>query len=86
MISQTGDATMGFIAGLVRDNFPVFERLKKESMLAPEDLLRVGRHFNAGIGPEQKLGADMLLHVAKKHAKGKAGEEARLMIRSEGLA
>ncbi len=86
VISQTGDATMGFIAGLVRDNFPVFERLKKESMLAPEDLLRVGRHFNAGIGPEQKFGADMLLHVAKKHAKGKAGEEARLMIRSEGLA
>ena len=77
---------MGFIAGLVRDQFPVFDRLKKESMLHPEDLLRVGRHFNASIGPEQRLGADMLLHVAKKHAKAQAGEEARLMIRAEGLA
>ena len=86
VISQTGDATMGFIAGLAREQFPVFERLKKESMLRAEDLLRVGRHFNAGIGPEQRLGADMLLFVAKKHAKAKAGEEARLMIRAEGLA
>ena len=85
VISHTGDATMGFIAGLVRDGFPVFERLKKESMLQPEDLLRVGRHFNASIGPEQRFGTEMLLHVAKKHAKAKAGEEARMMIRSEGL-
>ncbi|MCA8956658.1 MAG: hypothetical protein KDC87_11345 [Planctomycetes bacterium] len=84
-ISYTGDATMGFIAGLVRDGFPVFERLKKETMLQPDDLLRVGRHFSAGIGPEQRLGADMLMHVAKKHPKAKAGEEARLMIRTEGL-
>lgn len=86
IISQTGDATMGFIAGLVRDSFPVLERLKKESMLHPEDLLRVGRHFSGGIGPEQKFGAEMLEYVAKKHAKAKAGEEALMMIRSEGLA
>ncbi|MEE2887570.1 MAG: hypothetical protein VX951_09075 [Planctomycetota bacterium] len=85
MISYTGDATMGFIAGLVRSNFPVFERLKKESMLQPEDLLRVGRHFNASIGPEQRFGTDILVYVAQKHAKAKAGEEARLMIRTEGL-
>jgi hypothetical protein len=84
-IRFTGDATMGFIAGLVRDSFPVFERLKKESMLDPEDLLRVGRHFNASIGPEQRFGTDMLVYVAKKHARAKAGEEARMMIRTEGL-
>ena len=34
----------------------------------------------------ENLGADMLLFVAKKHAKARAGEEARLMIRAEGLA
>lgn len=85
VISHTGDATMGYIAALVRDEFPVFERLKKESMLEPEDLLRVGRHFNAGIGAEQRMGAEMLAFVAEKHAKAKAGEEARMMIRSEGL-
>ncbi len=85
VISYTGDATMGFIAGLVRIDFPVFDRLKKESMLRPEDLLRVGRHFNASIGPEQRFGTDMLVYVAQKHAKAKAGEEARMMIRTEGL-
>lgn len=85
VISYTGDATMGFIAGLVRSNFPVFERLKKESMLQAEDLLRVGRHFNASIGPEQRFGTDILVYVAQKHAKAKAGEEARMMIRTEGL-
>ena len=66
--------------------FPLFERLKKESMLQPEDLLRVGRHFNGSIGPEQRFGGEVLHYVAKKHAKAKVGEEARMMIRAEGLA
>ncbi|MHC4078216.1 MAG: HEAT repeat domain-containing protein, partial [Planctomycetota bacterium] len=82
---HTGDATMGYIAGLVRDGFPVLDRLKKESMLEPEDLLRVGRHFNESIGPERRFGTELLRHVADKHAKLKAGEEARMMIRSAGL-
>jgi HEAT repeat protein len=82
---HTGDATMGYIAGLVRDGFPVLDRLKKESMLEPEDLLRVGRHFNESIGPERRFGTELLRHVAEKHGKVKAGEEARMMIRTAGL-
>ncbi len=82
---HTGDATMGYIAGLVRDGFPVLDRLKKESMLEPEDLLRVGRHFNESIGPERRFGTELLRYVAEKHGKLKAGEEARMMIRSAGL-
>ena len=82
---HTGDATMGYIAGLVRDGFPALDRLKKESMLEPEDLLRVGRHFNESIGPERRFGTELLRHVAEKHGKLKAGEEARMMIRSAGL-
>ena len=82
---HTGDATMGYIAGLVRDGFPVLERLKKESMLEPEDLLRVGRHFNESIGPERRFGTELLRYVAEKHGKVKAGEEARMMIRTAGL-
>ena len=76
---------MGYIAGLVRDGFPVLDRLKKESMLEPEDLLRVGRHFNESIGPERRFGTELLRHVAEKHGKVKAGEEARMMIRAAGL-
>lgn len=82
---HTGDATMGYIAGLVRDGFPVLERLKKESMLEPEDLLRVGRHFNESIGSERRFGTELLRYVAEKHGKVKAGEEARMMIRAAGL-
>lgn len=85
MSQHTGDATMGYIAGLVRDGFPVLERLKKESMLEPEDLLRVGRHFNESIGPERRFGTQLLRYVAEKHGKVKAGEEARMMIRTAGL-
>lgn len=85
MSQHTGDATMGYIAGLVRDGFPVLDRLKKESMLEPEDLLRVGRHFNESIGPERRFGTELLRHVAEKHGKVKAGEEARMMIRTAGL-
>ncbi len=85
LTSHTGDATMGYVAMLVREDFPVFDRLKKESMLEPEDLLRVGRHFNESIGPERRFGTDLLRHLAEKHAKLQAGEEARMMIRSEGI-
>jgi hypothetical protein len=31
------------------------------------------------------LGTDMLVYVAEKYPKDKAGEEARMMIRTEGL-
>ncbi len=85
MTLHTGDATMGYIAALVRDGFPVLDRLKKESMLEPEDLLRVGRHFNESIGPERRFGTELLRYVADKHGKVKAGEEARMMIRAAGL-
>ncbi len=54
-------------------------------MLEPEDLLRVGRHFNESIGPERRFGTELLRHVADKHGKVKAGEEARMMIRAAGL-
>ena len=80
-----GDATMGHLAILVRDQFPCFERLKKESMLKPEDLLRIGRHFSERVGNERRFGAEMLHHVAEKHGRLRAGEEARMMIRSAGL-
>ncbi len=80
-----GDATMGHLAILVRDQFPCFERLKKESMLKPEDLLRIGRHFSERVGNERRFGAEVLHHVAEKHGRVRAGEEARLTLRSEGL-
>lgn len=81
----TGDATMGYFARLVRDGFPVLDRLKKESMVTPEDLLRVGQHFTEAVGEERRFGAQLLHHLADKHARRRAGEEARSVLRAEGL-
>ena len=82
---QTGDATMGYIAGLVRDGFPILDRLKKEAMVPPNAKLRVGSHFADAVGVERRFGADLLHHVADKHSRDRVGEEARLMLRAEGL-
>ena len=83
--TSSGDATMGHFAKLVRDGFGLIERLKKESQLAPEALLRVGRHFADGVQVERRFGADLLEYVASKHSRARAGEEARLIMRAEGL-
>ncbi|MCA8941066.1 MAG: hypothetical protein KDB80_00785, partial [Planctomycetes bacterium] len=80
-----GDATMGYFAALVRDSFPVFDRLRKESTVLPESLLRMGRHFSAGVGNERRFGTDLLQFVAEKHSKQRAGEEAKLALRVGGV-
>ncbi|MDP6929142.1 MAG: hypothetical protein QF412_05510 [Planctomycetota bacterium] len=82
---EVGDATMGLFTPLVREGFPLATRLKKERQLSPESLLRVGRHFASGVALEGQFGAELLQHVAEKHGKHQAGEEARLMLRSADL-
>ena len=80
-----GDATMGHFAMLIRDEFPVLDRLKKESQLSAEALLRVGTHFAGSVGAERRFGGELLKHVAEKHKRIPAGEEARQLLRVEGL-
>ncbi|HLQ36502.1 MAG TPA: HEAT repeat domain-containing protein [Planctomycetota bacterium] len=79
-----GNATMGFFAALVRDDFPLAERLRKESMLGPEALLRLATYFAEAVGPERKFGAELLQHLATR-TKGRAGEQAKLALRAVGL-
>ena len=83
--APAGDATMGYFALLVREGFPVLDRLKRESMVAPDELLRVGEHFTEAVGDERRFGAELLHHVADKHGRRRAGEEARSRLRAEGL-
>jgi hypothetical protein len=82
--TQPGNATMGFFLGLLRDGFPLAERLRKESMVTPEALLRLATYFAETVGPERRFGAEMLQHLATRN-RGRAGEEARLALRSAGL-
>ncbi len=78
-----GNPTMGFFTVLVRKGFPLLERLKKESTLTPEALLRIARHFADSVGEERRFGTEMLRHLATR-TKGRAGDEARVVLRAVG--
>ncbi|MEC9047522.1 MAG: HEAT repeat domain-containing protein [Planctomycetota bacterium] len=80
-----GNSTMGFFAVLIRNDFPLADRLKRESAVKPEMLLRVASHFASAVGAERRFGAELLLHLAER-TKGRAGDEARIALRSAGLA
>jgi HEAT repeat protein len=82
---EPGDATMGYFSGLIRDGFPLFDRLRKESQLSPDDLFKVARHFATGVSVERRFGGELLHFVAQKHARRRVGEEAKTMLRVEGL-
>lgn len=78
-----GNSTMGFFASLVRSGFPLFERLRRESAVTPEMLLRIATHFSLAVGPERRFGTELLQHLAAR-TKGRAGDEARLALRAVG--
>ncbi len=80
-----GSATMGYFASLIRDGFPLLDRLKKEAMLQPEHLVRVGSHFAESVGSERRVGGELLQYVVTKHPRLKAGEHAKLVLRAENL-
>lgn len=78
-----GNSTMGFFASLVRAGFPLFDRLRRESAVTPDMLLRIATHFAAAVGPERRFGTEVLQHLAVR-TKGRAGDEARLALRAVG--
>jgi hypothetical protein len=78
-----GNSTMGFFAALVRNGFPLQERLRKESAVAPEALLRIASHFTDAVGVERRFGTELLQHLATR-TKGRAGDEAKVMLRAVG--
>jgi hypothetical protein len=82
--SAPGNPTMGFFAALVRDGFPLFERLRKENSATPELLLRIATHFSNGVGPERRFGTELLQHLATR-TRGRAGDEAKVALRAVGV-
>lgn len=78
-----GDPTMGFFAALVRSGFPLAERLRKEAAVTPEAMLRVATHFAEAVGVERRFGTDLLQFLATRK-KGRAGDEARVVLRAVG--
>jgi hypothetical protein len=57
--------------------FPLFETLKKEKKLTPEDLFALGFTFAERPGAERDLGKSLLEHVAAKVPRTKIGKSAK---------
>jgi HEAT repeat protein len=57
--------------------FPVFEAIRKERSLAPEDLFSLGFSLAERAGQERGLGIDLLEHVAEKFPRNKVGKNAK---------
>jgi HEAT repeat protein len=57
--------------------YPVFETLKKEKGLAPEDLFALGFSLVERAGRERGLGIDLLEHIAEKFPRNKVGKNAK---------
>lgn len=79
-----GNSTMGFFTVLIRGGFPLFDRLKRESAVKPEMLLRIATYYRSAVGAERRFGTDLLQHLAQR-TKGRAGDEARLALRTAGI-
>jgi hypothetical protein len=58
-------------------SFPVFETLRKEKNLAPEDYFALGFSLVERSGQERGLGIDLLEHVAEKFPRNKIGKSAK---------
>ena len=82
-VGAPGSSTMGFVAALVRGGFPMFDRLRKESAVDAEILLRIATHFATAVGAERRFATELLQHLATR-TKGRAGTEARVALRAVG--
>ncbi|HEV8719725.1 MAG TPA: HEAT repeat domain-containing protein [Candidatus Binatia bacterium] len=65
--------------------YPVFEALKKEKSLAPEDLFALGFGLAERTGQERGLGIDLLEHVAEKFPRNKIGKSAKNKLKLAGV-
>jgi HEAT repeat protein len=57
--------------------YPLFQALKKEKSLAPEDLFSLGFSLVERSGEERNLGRDLLEHLASRFPRNKVGKSAK---------
>jgi len=73
------------LAGLYRGSaYPVFETLRKEKSLTPEELFALGFSLVERTGQERGLGVDLLEHVAEKFPRNKIGKNAKNKLKLIG--
>jgi hypothetical protein len=64
--------------------YPLFETLKKEKSLAPEELFALGFGLAERAGNERDLGRDLLEFIASKFPRNKVGKSAKNKLRLLG--
>jgi len=57
--------------------YPLFEALKKERTLTPEEIFALGFSLAERPGNERSVGKDLLAHIASKFARNKIGKSAK---------
>jgi HEAT repeat protein len=70
-------------------SYPVFETLRKDKSLAPEELFSLGFGLVERSGQERGLGVDLLEHIAEKFPRNKIGKNAKnklKLIQTSGVS
>jgi HEAT repeat protein len=75
--SHRNHPAVELLTDLCRSPYPLFEALKKEKSLAPEDLFSVGFSLVERSGEERSLGRDLLEHLASQFPRNKVGKSAK---------
>jgi len=65
-------------------SYPVFESLRKDKSLAPEELFSLGFGLVERSGQERGLGVDLLEHLAEKFPRNKIGKNAKNKLKLVG--
>ena len=85
LATQRQHPAVELLTGLYRGSaYPVFETLRKEKSLAPEDLFALGFSLVERAGQERGLGIDLLEHVAEKFPRNKIGKNAKNKLKLIG--
>jgi hypothetical protein len=64
--------------------YPLFETLKKDKSLAPEELFALGFGLSERAGTERDLGRDLLAFIAAKFPRNKVGKSAKNKLKLLG--
>ncbi len=84
--SHKNHPAVDLLTDLCRNSaYPVFEALKKEKSLAPEDLFALGFSLVERAGQERGLGMDLLEHIAEKFPRNKIGKNAKNKLKLAGV-
>jgi HEAT repeat protein len=76
--SRKNHPAVDLLADLYRNSaYPVFDALKRDKSLAPDDLFALGFNLIERSGQERSLGMDLLEHVAAKFPRNKIGKNAK---------